>query len=150
MKNKKKKTLNSFSSSPKHNSSSSISIPSKIKIERVKVSIRIRPFNEDEKKRDSSSPIENIDTKTNSITIKKEYDKKNFSYDHIFPMITDQLTVFETTSKEVIKSVLSGYNGTIFAYGQTGSGKTYTMVGNFDNPQTKGIVQGVSIIFSTK
>ena len=138
MKNKKKKHLNGFSSSPKHNSS--ISIPSKIKIERVKVSIRIRPFNEDEKRRDSSTPIENVDTKTNSITIKKEYDKKNFSYDHIFPMTTDQLTIFETTSKEVIKSVLGGYNGTIFAYGQTGSGKTYTMVGNFDNPQTKGIV----------
>ena len=48
----------------------------------------------------------------------------------------DFKSVFDTTSKEVVNSVLKGYNGTIFAYGQTGSGKTYTMVGNFDNPQT--------------
>ena len=27
------------------------------------------------------------------------------------------------------RSVLEGYNGTIFAYGQTGSGKTFTMTG---------------------
>ena len=137
MKNKKKK-VNSFSSSPKNNSS--ISFSTKIKIERVKVSIRIRPFNEDEKKKDSSTPLENIDQKRNTITVKREYDKKNYTYDHIFPMTTEQISIFEITSKEVVKSVLSGYNWTIFAYGQTGSGKTYTMVGNFDNPQTKGII----------
>ena len=39
-----------------------------------------------------------------------------------------------------MESVLHGYNGTIFAYGQTGSGKTYTMVGEFDNPQIRGII----------
>ena len=121
MKNKKKKHTNSISSPQTHNST--ISFSSKPKIERVKVSIRIRPFNEDEKRRDSSTPLENIDTKNNALTIKKEYDKKNFSYDHIFPMNSDQISIFETTSKEVVKSVLSGYNGTIFAYGQTGSGK---------------------------
>ena len=32
--------------------------------------------------------------------------------------------------KEIVKDVLSGYNGTIFAYGQSGSGKTYTMYGD--------------------
>ena len=43
------------------------------KIERVQVSIRIRPFNEDEKLKDSSTPIENIDLKTNTIQSKKTY-----------------------------------------------------------------------------
>ena len=139
MKNKKvKKQSNSISSSSSQNLANVSS--TRLKIERVKVSIRIRPFNEEEKKRDSSSPLENVDTKNNILTIKREYDKKNYSYDKIFPMTTDQISIFESTSKEVVKSVLAGYNGTIFAYGQTGSGKTYTMVGNFDNKETKGII----------
>jgi len=75
-----------------------------------KISIRIRPFNEEEKKRDSSSPLENVDTKNYILTIKREYDKKNYSYDKIFPMTTDQISIFESTSKEVVKSVLAGYN----------------------------------------
>lgn len=36
--------------------------------------------------------------------------------------------------------VLEGYNGTILAYGQTGTGKTYTMTGNPDSPQARGII----------
>jgi hypothetical protein len=39
---------------------------SKNKTERVMVNIRIRPFNEDEKKRDPSCPIDAIDLKRNS------------------------------------------------------------------------------------
>ena len=35
---------------------------------------------------------------------------------------------------------MKGYNGTIFAYGQTGTGKTFTMVGNYDNEEEKGII----------
>lgn len=30
--------------------------------------------------------------------------------------------------------------GTIFAYGQTGTGKTYTMAGNADVPEQRGII----------
>jgi hypothetical protein len=40
-----------------------------------------------------------------------------------------QEAIFEETAREVVESVVSGYNGTIFAYGQTGSGKTLTMSG---------------------
>ena len=35
---------------------------------------------------------------------------------------------------------MKGYNGTIFAYGQTGTGKTYTMVGDYDKKNNKGII----------
>ena len=31
-------------------------------------------------------------------------------------------------------------SGTIFAYGQTGTGKTYTMVGERDVPEKRGII----------
>ena len=44
------------------------------KTERVLVYLRIRPFNEEELKIDSTTPIELIDQKTNSIISKK---KKN-------------------------------------------------------------------------
>ncbi len=35
--------------------------------------------------------------------------------------------MYNEAAKEIVKDVLSGYNGTIFAYGQTSSGKTHTM-----------------------
>lgn len=44
------------------------------------------------------------------------------------------------TARPIVESVLEGYNGTILAYGQTGTGKTYTMSGNPDSAQTKGII----------
>ena len=109
------------------------------KLERVQVSVRVRPFLDDVKK-DPTSPIESIDKKRNVINILKEYDKKTYTYDHIYPMESNQSEIFEETSKEVVKSVLKGYNGTIFAYGQTGTGKTYTMVGDFKNQKDKGII----------
>lgn len=39
----------------------------KTKLERVMVNVRIRPFTEDEKRRDSSTPIENLDLKRNCL-----------------------------------------------------------------------------------
>ena len=110
------------------------------KIERVQVSVRIRPFSEREKELDPTTPIKSIDQKSGFLTVQKEYDKKSFNYDHIYPEDSNQSEIFEETSKNVVKSVLNGYNGTIFAYGQTGTGKTYTMVGEFNNERNKGII----------
>ena len=33
-----------------------------------------------------------------------------------------QQAIYEQTAKEIVKSVLNGYNGTYMAYGQTGTG----------------------------
>ena len=110
------------------------------KLERVKVSVRVRPFLDAEKAIDPTSPIESIDKKRNVITILKEYDKKTFTYDHLYNEKSTQSEIFDDTSKEVVKSVLKGFNGTIFAYGQTGTGKTYTMVGDFKDNENKGII----------
>lgn len=35
---------------------------------------------------------------------------------------------------------LQGYNGTIFAYGQTGAGKSFTMEGEREPPELRGII----------
>ena len=112
----------------------------KEKFERVRVSVRVRPFNSQEKEIGPTSPIESIDVKHGIINVLKEYDKKTFNYDHVYPEKSTQEEIFEETSKEVVKSVLNGYHGTIFAYGQTGTGKTYTMVGEFRDQKNKGII----------
>ena len=47
-------------------------IKDQIKNERVLVYVRIRPFSEDEKLKDNTSPIDQIDT-TNNLMIGKKY-----------------------------------------------------------------------------
>jgi len=48
-------------------------------------------------------------------------------FDKVFRSDASQEKVYNETVKEIVKDVLSDYNGTIFAYGQTSSGKTHTM-----------------------
>lgn len=59
---------------------------------------------------------------------------------HIHSRFHLQIDLYVNTARPIVDKVLEGYNGTILAYGQTGTGKTYTMVGNSDSPQTKGII----------
>ena len=54
----------------------------KNKLERVMVSIRVRPFSEEEKQKDSSTPIESIDNKSNRI--KKHLHLIKFTLSHLF------------------------------------------------------------------
>lgn len=121
-----------------------------IKCERVKVFLRVRPFTNDEMNQNPNTSIESLDTKSNTVVIKKDFDNKTFTYDGIFTQSSSQNDIFDTTSQEVIDSVLDGYNGTIFAYGQTGSGKTYTMVGDYNNILFKGIIpRSIDYIFDS-
>lgn len=62
-----------------------------------------------------------------------------FKYDGILPKASQE-TVYSTCAQDVVDHVLRGYNGTIFAYGQTGAGKTYTMSGDTQSYQQRGIV----------
>jgi len=55
-------------------------------------------------------------------------------------MNTRQEQIFETAAFGLMENGLDGYNGTIFAYGQTGAGKTHTMVGDYKDPEVKGII----------
>ena len=42
--------------------------------------------------------------------------------------------IFDTSAKGLVRSVVDGYNGTVFAYGQTAAGKTHTMLGSKGSP----------------
>ncbi|XP_043467056.1 kinesin heavy chain-like [Leptopilina heterotoma] len=64
----------------------------------------------------------------------------NFSFYKLFEETTKQEVIFDEVAKPVVHSVLDGYNGTIFAYGQTGSGKTYTITGEHNNYDLRGIL----------
>eukprot|EP00758_Cryptobia_borreli_P002910 Tbor_TRINITY_DN3383_c0_g1::TRINITY_DN3383_c0_g1_i1::g.23497::m.23497/K10397/KIF6_9; kinesin family member 6/9 len=55
--------------------------------------------------------------------------------------------VFEMSASEVIRSVISGYNGTVMCYGQTGSGKSYTMIGGSDYSSRGIIPRSIKAVF---
>ena len=72
------------------------------KSERVKVYIRVRPFNQNEEERGGETPFTNLDVENNMVSIKKEYDVKNYTYDGIYDMNSTQEQVFQKSAKVVI------------------------------------------------
>lgn len=60
-----------------------------------------------------------------------------FAFDRVFDEGTNQSDVYEGTTRNLLDSVLDGYNATVFAYGATGCGKTHTITGT---PQQPGII----------
>ncbi|PAV65703.1 hypothetical protein WR25_19662 isoform B, partial [Diploscapter pachys] len=65
---------------------------------------------------------------------------KDFTFDAIYDENSKQLDLYDETFRDLVESVLNGYNGTIFAYGQTGTGKTYTMEGIASNADQRGVI----------
>ncbi|KAK0648999.1 kinesin motor domain-containing protein [Cercophora newfieldiana] len=57
-----------------------------------------------------------------------------FGFDRIFDENANQVDVYEGTTKNLLDSVLDGYNATVFAYGATGCGKTHTITGTAQHP----------------
>ena len=111
------------------------------KTETVKVCVRVRPMNNLEKKKNSVNCVE-VDKDNNQINlVKPENNQTNtFQYDYVYPPNISQRLVYDETAFPIVEAVIQGYNGTIFAYGQTGCGKTFTMIGDFANPEMKGII----------
>ncbi|KAJ4246482.1 tubulin-dependent ATPase kip3 [Fusarium falciforme] len=57
-----------------------------------------------------------------------------FAFDRVFDDTTTQSEVYEGTTRNLLDSVLDGYNATVFAYGATGCGKTHTITGTAQQP----------------
>ncbi|KAL2756703.1 hypothetical protein ACRALDRAFT_1075565 [Sodiomyces alcalophilus JCM 7366] len=57
-----------------------------------------------------------------------------FAFDRIFDENSTQNDVYEATTKNLLDSILDGYNATVFAYGATGCGKTHTITGSAQQP----------------
>ncbi|XP_066158508.1 kinesin-like protein KIF3A [Euwallacea fornicatus] len=113
----------------------------------VRVFLRVRPFNEREIKEGSKSTLV-CDYKEHVVMLQKpkdkrsgkDTDKKYFQLDYIFSPLATQVDVYRLAAAPLVEQVFDGYNGTIFAYGQTGTGKTYTMTGNYEIPDVRGII----------
>ncbi|ORX58423.1 kinesin-domain-containing protein [Piromyces finnis] len=72
--------------------------------------------------------------------INNQKEKHEFKFDKVFDKDTKQEEIFDVVAKDVVLSVLDGYNGTIFAYGQTGSGKTFTITGGAERYEDRGLI----------
>ncbi|XP_023193238.1 kinesin heavy chain-like [Xiphophorus maculatus] len=104
----------------------------------VKVMCRFRPLSDSERSR-GDKYIPKFNGEDTVVLAGKPY-----VFDRVFPPNTEQIQVYDTCAKQIVKDVLGGYNGTIFAYGQTSSGKTHTMEGNLHDPHMMGIIPRIS------
>jgi kinesin family member 18/19 len=64
----------------------------------------------------------------------KRVKDQTFGFDRIFDENASQTDIYESTTKQLLSSVLDGYNATVFAYGATGCGKTHTITGTHQQP----------------
>jgi kinesin family protein 6/9 len=71
--------------------------------------------------------------------INNQQESWKFKFDKILHN-SSQEDVFAQTSKDIVQSVVSGFNGTIMCYGQTGAGKTFTMSGSTSNYKYRGVI----------
>ena len=62
-----------------------------------------------------------------------------FRYDHVFHNAS-QAAVYDLYARDTVQGVVDGTNGAIMSYGQTGSGKTFTMLGDTNNYEHRGVV----------
>ncbi|KAM4558135.1 kinesin heavy chain-like [Odontesthes bonariensis] len=104
----------------------------------VKVMCRFRPLNDSERSRGDKF-IPKFNGEDTVVVAGKPY-----MFDRVLPPNSEQVQVYDTCAKQIVKDVLGGYNGTIFAYGQTSSGKTHTMEGNLHDPRLMGIIPRIS------
>uniref|UniRef100_A0A8C2ZRT3 Kinesin-like protein n=1 Tax=Cyclopterus lumpus TaxID=8103 RepID=A0A8C2ZRT3_CYCLU len=104
----------------------------------VKVMCRFRPINESERSR-GDKYIPKFNGEDTVVVAGKPY-----VFDRVLPPNSEQVQVYDTCARQIVKDVLGGYNGTIFAYGQTASGKTHTMEGSLHDPCLMGIIPRIT------
>lgn len=79
------------------------------------------------------NPVQKFSRSVVPVTGKKVKDQV-FAFDRVFDENVTQTEVYEATTKNLLDSVLDGYNATVFAYGATGCGKTHTITGTSSQP----------------
>jgi len=86
--------------------------------EKVVVHVRMRPINDDEQKKENSSPIYNsnlhngisvFEPDKKLIQFKKGSDDKSLYFDSLIPKNSEQYEVFDTTAKPVVDVIIIVY-----------------------------------------
>ena len=62
-----------------------------------------------------------------------------FNFDKILQNASQEV-VYGLTAKDIVKSAIDGYSGTVIAYGQTGAGKSFTIAGSSSDYKYRGII----------
>jgi len=116
---------------------------------KVHVSVRARPtgnfasdimtFNESANYIKLALPKEDIGHVNGPQSEDDKFNKMEFKVNKVLQSASQE-QVFECCAREVVQSVMKGYNGTILAYGQTGAGKTHTMTGGHVGFEDRGVV----------
>jgi len=111
------------------------------KTSRPRVYVRVRPLSKTEEKNGDTIAfnVEGKGSQTDTLVCKKDGEPIRTRFDKAFGPQTTQQEMFDHIGKEVVDSLASGYNASVFAYGQTGSGKTYTMEGDLSNKEAHGL-----------
>ncbi|KAI3453539.1 hypothetical protein Pfo_010202 [Paulownia fortunei] len=96
---------------------------------RVRVAVRLRPRNSEERVADADfADCVELQPELKRLKLRKNnWDSDTYEFDEVLTEFASQKRVYEVVAKPVVESVLDGYNGTVMAYGQTGTGKTYTL-----------------------
>lgn len=120
----------------------------------IKVIVRVRPHNEKELQDNYRTVVKIIDERMlvfdpkeeenpffyrgvvqkGRDLLKKQNKELQFVFDKVFDSTSSNVDVYEGSTKELISSLLDGYNCSVFAYGATGAGKTHTMLGKEGDP----------------
>jgi len=112
--------------------------------ESVRVVLRCRPLQSQEiqDQRTSIVKVNHIRSEVSIANPKAQTSEgpKAFFFNDVFNSETSQKDIYDQVAFPLVDSVLHGYNGTILAYGQPGAGKTYTMQGNINFKESKGII----------
>lgn len=108
---------------------------SSVKNDNIKVIVRFRPGN-------SAKSVISYNADLQSVTIWADagHQSIDFMYDRVFPESSKQQEIFDYSVRETTDDLTEGYNGTVLCYGQTGAGKSYTMMGELENPECRGLI----------
>ncbi|KAL3244488.1 hypothetical protein MRX96_002251 [Rhipicephalus microplus] len=117
---------------------------------RVNMAVRVRPLNERESETssivcvgDDRCLVLNPKVEAESVNFRgqqacagfvKPHKDYTFMFEKVFSEDKDTKDVFERTTKEMLTTLLDGYNSSVFVYGATGTGKMFTMMGSEDCP----------------
>lgn len=120
----------------------------------IKVAVRVRPLNDRELGENTRIVVDVVDDKMlvfdpkeeirpffyqgiqqpNKNFLKRANKDLKFVFDNVCGQSATNKDVFETTTKDMLASLMEGYNCSVFVYGATGAGKTFTMIGNIEHP----------------
>ncbi|KAL4436755.1 hypothetical protein ABPG75_003894 [Micractinium tetrahymenae] len=108
--------------------------------EAVKVIVRCRPFN-DQERRDGRAQAVEVESRDGQVAVRSASEgTKAFAFDKVFGPDSRQEDVYDTACAPLVEAALQGFNATVFAYGQTGCGKTFTMEGRDEPAEQRGII----------